>query len=89
MSDCSLDLPAVSLFQLLSSLVAGSMVGPRTEFVTSFMSEVIHCGEHISSAVLQFAPIPMVGTTPTGFLTEAPWKVRWRTVYEVTSFYIE
>ncbi|XP_038078948.1 mediator of RNA polymerase II transcription subunit 24-like isoform X2 [Patiria miniata] len=50
----------VSLFQLFSSLMSSSMIGPRTEFVISFMTEIIHCSEHIASGVLQFAPITMM-----------------------------
>ncbi|XP_022080010.1 mediator of RNA polymerase II transcription subunit 24-like [Acanthaster planci] len=50
----------VSLFQLLSSLMSSSMIGPRTEFVVSVITEIIHCSEHIASGVLQFAPITMM-----------------------------
>ncbi|XP_071803765.1 mediator of RNA polymerase II transcription subunit 24-like [Asterias amurensis] len=50
----------VSLLQLCSSVMCSSMIGPRTEFVISLMIEITQCGEHISSGILQFAPITMM-----------------------------
>ncbi|XP_041477961.1 mediator of RNA polymerase II transcription subunit 24-like [Lytechinus variegatus] len=49
----------VSAFRLFASILASGIINPRTEFILSFVQEVLYCGETISTNVLQFMPVTM------------------------------
>ena len=51
---------AVSIMRLFASIIASGTINPRTEFIQSFIQEVLYCGEAISSSILQFMPVTMV-----------------------------
>nr|XP_054766812.1 mediator of RNA polymerase II transcription subunit 24-like [Lytechinus pictus] len=51
--------PTVSAFRLFASVLASGIINPRTEFILSFVQEVLYCGETISTNVLQFMPVTM------------------------------
>ncbi|XP_077979024.1 mediator of RNA polymerase II transcription subunit 24-like [Glandiceps talaboti] len=49
-----------SLFQLFASILSENIIGPRSEFVMSFVKEALQCGEYVSRNILQFMPVNMI-----------------------------
>ncbi|XP_070565869.1 mediator of RNA polymerase II transcription subunit 24-like isoform X2 [Ptychodera flava] len=49
-----------SLFQLFASILAENTIGPRSEFVMSFVKDALQCGEGVSRSILQFMPVNMI-----------------------------
>lgn len=53
------DFPA-SMMQLFASVLSENALSSRTEFIYSFLQEILTCGDAVSSTVLQFMPVSMV-----------------------------
>lgn len=48
-----------SLMQLFASILSENGLNSRTEFIYSFLQEILTCGDAVSSTVLQFMPVSM------------------------------
>ncbi|PIK63046.1 putative mediator of RNA polymerase II transcription subunit 24 [Apostichopus japonicus] len=48
-----------SMMQLFASVLSENALSSRTEFIYSFLQEILTCGDAVSSTVLQFMPVSM------------------------------